>query len=174
MNEVLNHYEINEKTLALLPAAHIDYATIVLEGDKTFHISQTPLQLIKTACLEAGASYDGRRKAVMYQTGSKRKTPIPINPGKHIYAFPTQSPSLFSCAWIFYHHILSIKPLANKPTEKSMIIFDNGIKLPLQESHFVLENQRQRTALAASQLTYKLQSDYPSFIQTILKPNYQF
>jgi competence protein ComK len=95
MNEtVLTDYEINKETIAIIPANHIDYYSIVLERDQQLHVKLTPLQLIKASCLEGGSTYDGRRLAVTHQTGAQNKVPIPIHPLEQIYAFPTHSPSL--------------------------------------------------------------------------------
>jgi competence protein ComK len=71
---ILEDYEINRDTIALQPANHTDYYTIVIEPDQIFYVKQTPLQLIKAACLEGGAGYNGRREAVIHQTGKKAKS----------------------------------------------------------------------------------------------------
>ena len=98
---VLSHYDINRDTIALIPATHPDYSTIVWEKDQILHVRKTPIQLIKKGSLEGGAEYDGRRAAVTYKTGIQSKVPIPINPFEQIYAFPTHSPKLFECTWLF-------------------------------------------------------------------------
>lgn len=70
MNEkILSSYEITKDTLALLPARNMNYRTIVIERHETYYVQQTPLEIIKAACLEGGATYDGRRTAVMLKTG---------------------------------------------------------------------------------------------------------
>ena len=75
MNTILESYEINRHTLALFPARHIDYETIVLQDHYEWYVRQTPLEIIQRACLEGGSSYDGRRKAVIHFTGAKKKVP---------------------------------------------------------------------------------------------------
>lgn len=70
---------INEQTVALLPAKQIEYDTIVLEHEKKYHVRQTPFHIIKAACCNNWCTYEGRRKAVIYHTNFKQKTPIPIN-----------------------------------------------------------------------------------------------
>ncbi|WP_420818828.1 competence protein ComK [Paraliobacillus sediminis] len=84
----------------------------------------------------------------MYQTGVKRKVPIPINLMKNIHAFPTQSPSQFECKWIFYNHVLLIKPNHSNSTYKSIITFKNLQELPMYETYYVLEKQMHRTAIS--------------------------
>lgn len=147
MEKILNQYTINEQTMALIPAAHMAYDTIVLERDHQLYVSQTPLEIIKTTCLHHGSSYDGRRKAVMYKTGFKKKTPIPIRPSKNIYCFPTHSPTDFKCSWILYNHIATWKQFQSvkKSATKSVITFKNSIELQIDVSPFILEKQMQRT-----------------------------
>ncbi|WP_138419866.1 competence protein ComK [Aquibacillus sediminis] len=149
MTNVLIDYHVNEQTIALLPATHIDYDTIVLEVGRKLYVKKTPLQLIKQACLAGGASYDGRRKAVIYQMGVKRKVPIPICPQRKLFAYPTQSPSEFNCHWIFYHHVQSIRPNLSikNPDIKTIITFKNGEQIFMNESYYVFEKQMQRTAI---------------------------
>ncbi|RFB18204.1 competence protein [Bacillus sp. HNG] len=150
MYMIHNDYEINPDTLALLSIAHIDYATIVLEGHQMLYVKKTPLQLIKTACLEGGSTYEGRRKAVTHLTGAIQKVPIPINPRRKIFAFPTQSPNAFECNWIIYHHIKAIVSTQNHQTQ-SIIQFKNHYELPMNESHYLLQKQYTRTAMCVLQ-----------------------
>lgn len=146
MITIQNEYDINSDTMALISIAHIDYATIVHEGHRRLYVKKTPLQLIQAACLKGGASYEGRRKAVTYLTGAIQKVPIPINPRRNIFAFPTHSPTAFECNWIFYHHIQSIIPTRQAKT-KSIILFKNQLELPMNESHYLLQKQYTRTAM---------------------------
>ncbi|GAE34998.1 competence protein ComK [Halalkalibacter akibai] len=142
---VLPHYDLNRDTIALIPATHLDYSTIVWERNQILYVRKTPIQLIKSGCLEGGAEYSGRRTAVTYKTGIQNKIPIPINPHEQIYAFPTHSPKLFDCIWIFYHHIKTIKRHPQNPTN-SIITFTNYQKLTLNVSYHTLEKQVQRTS----------------------------
>ena len=145
MNTIFESYEINQHTLALLPARHIDYETIVLQNHDEWYVRQTPLEIIQRACLEGGSSYDGRRKAVIHFTGAKKKVPIPINPWKNIYAFPTHSPHLFECSWIFQPHIRNISPSPKDP-QTTVITFYNGKKIEIPISHYSMKQQMLRTA----------------------------
>src|SRR5690625_4044178 len=76
---LLQHYKINDKTMALAPAKEIEYDTIVYETDRKFYIKQTAIQLIHQACLNHWSTYEGRRKAVMHHLNYRRKVPIPID-----------------------------------------------------------------------------------------------
>lgn len=136
MKVIVSEYDINQSTMALLPVAHIDYSTIVVEQNGQLFVKKTPLQLIKAACLDGGASYEGRRAAVTHLTGAMQKVPIPINQLTNIFAFPTHSPTVFHCSWIFYHHVRTIKPPENPAdtTKQAIIHFKNDLQLPMSES----------------------------------------
>ncbi len=150
---VYKTYEINKETMALVPARHIDYDTIVYEAHQILYVKQRPLNMIKAACLEGGATYDGRRIAVIHQTGADHKTPIPINPSQDIYAFPTQSASNFDCNWLFYHHVRSILPHPKHPNQ-SLILFKNGQDpLTIDISLASLEKQMHRTSFCIVKFT---------------------
>lgn len=144
MKDILSHYSIHSNTMALLPSNHKDYDTIVKEPDRDIYVKQKPLELIKQACLERFATYEGVREAVQHNTGLKRKVPIPINPHLNLYFFPTHATNHFDCCWISYYHVLRIeKSLTNHPS--STIIFKSGERLHLDVSPYVLKKQMERT-----------------------------
>ncbi|GGA65283.1 competence protein ComK [Ornithinibacillus halotolerans] len=147
MKEILSSYQVNNHTLALLPAKHTDYYTIVYEQDRTLYITQTPLEIIKFSCLYYFSSYEGRREAVVHEFGYKRKVPISIDPKQNLFTFPTYSPENYNCAWIFYHHIRNIKTATTNPMRKSIITFINEKEVEVDVSTFVLEKQMSRTAI---------------------------
>ncbi|MEC1747878.1 competence protein ComK [Schinkia azotoformans] len=149
MKQIINHYEVNQNTMALLSVAHTEYSTLALEENQQFYVRKTPIQIVKDACLEGGSTYDGRRRAVSYRTGSQQKVPIPINPKDKIFAFPTHSPKSFECNWIFYHHVkyISTYKSPDQLSVQSVITFKNGQRISLQESQYILEKQMQRTAM---------------------------
>lgn len=145
--QILDHYEVNKNTMALLSVAHPDFDSIALEPRFELSIRKPPLPLIKHACLEGGSSYEGRRAAVIYQTGVKHKVPIPINPLEQICAFPTHSPKEFECAWIFPNHVRQVTPyiLHNQP-HQTKIIFQNLTHIILPVSYYTIEKQIQRSS----------------------------
>nr|WP_309098455.1 competence protein ComK [Fredinandcohnia onubensis] len=151
MKNIQLTYEVNPQTQAILPAREIEYSSIVTEEHQTLYIRQTPLQIIRAACLEGGSTYDGRRKAVTHLTRAIQKVPIPINPRRNIFAFPTHSPTAFECNWIFYHHIKAIVPSQQSSTIQSIIQFKNQQELHMNESHYLLEKQYTRTGMCILQ-----------------------
>ncbi|MBM7572683.1 competence protein ComK [Aquibacillus albus] len=155
MPNILPTYDVNEKTIALLPSRQVEYDTIVMEADQRLFVRQTPLEIIKMACLKAGSSYEGCRASLMYLTNSRKKVPIPILLEKNIYAFPTHSPTNFNCQWLFYHHIASIKPhpSSKKTHHRATITFKNGQNLAMNESYYRLIKQMYRTAECITMLS---------------------
>ncbi len=145
--------------MALLSASHLDYEVIALEEHQKLFVRKTSIDLIKSACLDGGSTYEGRRTAVTHQTGSKQKVPIPVNPLHHIFAFPTHSPRAHECNWIFYHHVHTIQAHSSPEDAsiQSIITFKNGQQLPMEESPYILEKQMQRTAMCILRFTKPLQ-----------------
>lgn len=144
MNQILQTYNITDRTLAILPAHHIDYESVVLEIDGEYHIKKKPKEIIDQGCLVRGSSYDGRREAVIHLTGSKHKVPIPIDPYEPIYAFPTHSPQQFNCMWLFYLHITSIS--ASPKSKETVIHFSNHRSITIPVSYYTIQKQLQRTS----------------------------
>ena len=143
--KVLMDYVVNNKTMALLPAAHMDYYTIALEWNQTLYIKKKPFTLIDEACLRGGSSFEGRRLSAIFKTGLQRKLPIGINTEKNIFVFPTMAPKHFNCQWIFSSHIQSVIRDPSAP-KKSILIFNNQQKINLNISHKSLQNQIYRTS----------------------------
>lgn len=107
------------------------------------------MQLIEEACLIYGSTYEGRRKSAMYRTHLKRKVPIPVSISRDIYTFPTHSPNDHDCVWIFLRHVQFVQGIAseNSDDEKSLILFDDQLKLSLDVSSYIIEKQLERTEL---------------------------
>ncbi|MDE3840200.1 competence protein [Bacillus methanolicus] len=138
------HYELNPNTMAVLPIKDEKYASKILETDDVLYSVRTPIQLIKDACLEGGSTYEGRKRAVVYLTGTHNKIPVPVNPQLDMYAFPTESPRSFDCQWIFHNHVKRILP--GKHRQGSIIVFSNQSRLHLDISYYALQKQLHRTA----------------------------
>jgi competence protein ComK len=152
---VLASYEINEDTMAIIPANEFDYATIVLEGNETYYVKKKVSQLIEKGCLEGGAKFEGRRESVIHKTGIDKKVPMPINPNENIYAFPTHSPSSHDCMWIFYFHIKEVKPNGNNKAQ-TMITFNNAHELLVDVSYQIIKKQKLRTAYCVHRFSPRL------------------
>lgn len=144
-DNVLENYHIHEETWLLLPGFHIDYQTIVIDRGKQLFVKKTPLELISYACLQDGSTYEGRKMAVSYKTRIKRKVPIPIDPQKKIFAFPTHAPEHLQCSWIFPRHVNSIQRNTKSKKETTIILKDK-VSFTLPVSFHTLEKQLHRAS----------------------------
>ncbi|MBP3953144.1 competence protein ComK [Bacillus suaedae] len=154
MNQlILQQYDITKDTMALIPGRHTDYETLILEPHQQLAVTQSALSILKIACLEGGSTYDGRRQAVIHQTGAQSKVPIPIYPKESIFTFPTHSANSYECIWLFYHHIKSIKPHEKKPNY-SIVTFKNYQTFEVNVSYQSLMRQLQRTSYCIVKFGY--------------------
>lgn len=137
---ILEEYSVNSDTLILEPAHTVNYDTIVIEKNRIYYVRQTPMQIIKKACLFNWTTYEGCRQAVMKNTSFKKKVPVLINREYHICAFPTHAPGHFECSWIFCDHIVRI----TKNNTGSILTLDNGMSIEVPVSQFVIKKQYER------------------------------
>lgn len=142
---IVNKYMVNNRTMIIMPVEAIAYYAVVKEVDRIVFVKQTPLDIIKENLLIGGSDLDGRRRSITYKLGMQKKLPMPINPPRNIYAFPTHSPKYFHCQWIFAEHINQIHHAKNNKNYKSIILFKNGEEVYLEVSAYILDNQVMRT-----------------------------
>src|SRR5690625_819271 len=100
-----NYNKNNKKTKAIMRKKTEYHRTKINEKDKIKHSPHSPLQLLDHNCIINGASLEGRIKTVKKILRSKTKLPIPIQPKKGIYMFPTISMKNINCVWISYFHV---------------------------------------------------------------------
>lgn len=142
---VVEDYEVDEETIALLPSYRLEYSTIAIDMNRAFGVRKTAMQLLKTACLDGGADYEGRRKSVLHKMGNIHKTPIPVDPKKYIYTFPTHAANHPDCAWLFLHHIRDVKEHPHNPRH-SLVSFSNGYETEVKASRASILKQIERTS----------------------------
>ena len=145
-------YEINNKTLALLPIN--DKSTKIIEKDNILIIEDNVMNIIKNSCEFFGSSYLGRREGTKNLTGISSKCPIIIEESNNIIYFPTISPRLSTCSWISFN---SIKNYLNNKG-KTTIIFENDKVLDLDISYNSFDNQVLRSAKLESILRKRINS----------------
>lgn len=164
-------YVINDSNNALVPARHIEYNTIVLTSHNKLYIKKSPLQIIRESCLRDFATYEGKRKAVIHMTGFCKKVPIPINPAKRIFAFPTISPQHPECIWLFYYRIRKIEENKGKSFKEypSIVYFKDGTSLPLGISFYQLDKQYKRTKRCIEIYEKELERNFASSFLTSQK-----
>ncbi|MFK3936234.1 competence protein ComK [Alkalihalobacillus sp. NPDC078783] len=138
-NQSIIHYSddygIGPQTLLIKPNHDIEYSTKIMEPNRTYYVKQTPLQLIETACLSNGSSYDGRSKFSVASLGIKSKPPILISESQAIIAAPTHSPSNPKCQWFFPRHIVSSDGNVQEGKDGTQVIFRDRTKIFLEISH---------------------------------------
>lgn len=149
MNEVMPTYEINLKTIALMPGKSIDYGAKVLTEDGIKYVLEPPFNLIKEACLIYDwTTYEARRHVVIKYTKYSHKTPIPISICNGIYFFPTHSPQNIDNIWLAFHQISTFEKLPKRERTKDariIVYFKNRAAMKLGISHDAFEKQYYRT-----------------------------
>lgn len=148
-------YTVDEKTLTIIPLKDLHYNSKIYTKDGTIKSVKTPFQIIKESCINYYSNYDGRRQATINRTNFRYKVPIIISKLFNIYAFPTNSPSLFHTKWIFANNLAQIIHITD---QKSKILFKDGTKITLNISSHVLNTQLNR-AYALMHLVHMLKGD---------------
>ncbi|MGA9290898.1 MAG: competence protein ComK [Anaerobacillus sp.] len=139
--EVMNDYEISKTTRAIEVAKEIGYCSRIFDRTGIYLSKTSPVDLIRQACLEAGVTYEGRRKAVIYHLKYEQQTPIIVSTWNAISAFPTESPESMDCCWVFYQHVKEMYALSKSST---MILFHDGFELIVPVSKGRLQKQMER------------------------------
>lgn len=141
---MVDNYEINSSTLAIVPITK-DVSKVIEEEDIiTVHKSTT--EIVDDSCKYFGSSYLGRHEGTKSMTGINYKAPIVIEESRDIIFFPTSSPRFNNCYWIALKKVLKYK----KEDTQTIVVFKNGFELPINISTGSLENQILRSTLLES------------------------
>ena len=141
---MLNNYEINSSTIAIIPISK--GISRVIEEDNIMTVQKNTTQIIDDSCKYFGSSYLGRHEGTKNIIGINYKSPIVIEETKEIIFFPTSSPRFDNCYWISLKKIQKYK----KVNGQTVIVFKNGYELPINISSGSLENQILRSTLLES------------------------
>ena len=144
----MNEYEINEKTIAIIPLN--SQKSQIIEEKESYIINQKPIKIIDHSCKYFGSSYKGRSEGTKHLINFNYKLPIIVDEIRSIIFFPTTSPKCEECNWISLNKINNIQ----KTPTNTIINFNNGFKLALNMSCYSLENQ----ILRANYLESKIRS----------------
>lgn len=156
--EYLDHYVANRFTMAILPEVHRgSLFSRVIEAEQEVFVKLTPQDIINRSCSYFGSSYEGRKAATRDLMGITHKPPIVIDPGNHMYFFPTSSSSRRQCAWISHAHILQY---AAADFENTDIFFTNGGSVTISVSSTSFENQLFRTAQLRTIITARIEEEH--------------
>ena len=132
---MLNSYEINKETIAIIPISNNN--SKVLEEENTININKYSSMIIDDSCRFFGSSYMGRHEGTKSLLGINYKSPIVVEESNEIIFFPTASPRVEDCHWISLKHVDKLE----KNGLKTKILFKNGQELNLNVSYGSLENQ---------------------------------
>lgn len=141
----MENYEINEKTLAIIPYKN---KSMVYEEDEAFVVDKNSFAIMENSCEYFGSSLQGRQKGTTNLTGITHKVPIIIEESKDIIFFPTASPKSKECAWISLNNLDKYE----KANDKIKLKFNNNKELFLNISYGILDNQVLRASRLESTL----------------------
>ena len=144
---MINNYEINNSTLAIIPIS--GKTSKIIEVDNTLTINKSPPEIVDDSCKFFGSSYIGRFEGTKNLIGVNYKAPIIIEETREIIFFPTSSPRFNNCFWISLKNIDNYLKNSNN---NSIIKFKNGQSIELDISFGSLENQILRAATLESVL----------------------
>ena len=144
---MIENYEINESTLAVIPLSKNE--SLVMEEEESYTVLQNTTTILDNSCRFFGSSYLGRHMGTQALIGTKYKTPIIVEESKNLIFFPTSSPKKSLCYWISLNHVKNYE----KNGENTQLTFKNGKKITLNVSKYAIENQILRASRLDSVLT---------------------
>ncbi|KGP90779.1 competence protein [Pontibacillus chungwhensis BH030062] len=158
-----DRFEVSPFTQAILADERADgkIISLVMEGDESFYVNQSPKRMIDHACKYFGSSLKGRQAGTRDVTGITHKAPIAIDPMSGMYFFPTISPQNVYCSWVAHSHVDVIEATGHQQTR---LVFKNQRSVIVDVSKGTIWNQIQRTA----QFRYKLNER----LQYVTKPSF--
>lgn len=139
-------YEINDKTLAIIPFSKTK--SVVYEGNDCFILDKSVDKIMEQSCRYYGSTMEGRQRGASALTGITYKVPVIITEEHDIIFFPTTSPRLKECAWISLNNIKRYYEKNNK----LLLEFLNKEIIELSISKNVLKNQILNASLLESSL----------------------
>lgn len=165
--EILDKYIVNPHTLAIFPAREIEYQAIVWEGEQTYKVNKTPLEIIKESCLVYWSTFDAKRKAVAERLGFINKTPIPVITDLPLIVFPTTSFKDADCVWMISNHVLTYQQVAE---HKIIVHFNNERDTYLDLNDYKFHNQMVRSLMLYHDI-FAQKSDLIESLKELFKVN---
>ncbi|MFC0525320.1 competence protein ComK [Pontibacillus salicampi] len=139
-------------TQAIFMNEHPQYQTKVKDSRDDRHLAARHLDILNEACMERGASYKGKKEAVVRYLHMYHKVPIVIDPIFGIVTFPTVSPKRFDCMWIFPLNVLDYEP---RDSNEVLVTFKDHSTLIVPVSYKVFKNQMERAAMCLQHFAYR-------------------
>lgn len=146
---MMDHYEINSRTIAIIPI-HGNKSKVI-EEEEIYTVEKNTTDIINHSCKYFGSSFLGRKEGTKALMGVSYKAPIIVEETKNIIFFPTSSPRFDNCTWISLRHVNNYL----KNHGNSLVSFKNGESLELDISYGSLENQVLRATRLESILRHR-------------------
>lgn len=132
---MLDNYEINSSTLAIIPID--ENSSKVMEAETEYVVKRSSMNIIENSCIYFGSTFKGRSEGTRNLIGGNYKLPIVIEESRDIIFFPTTSPRTHDCCWISLNNLVDYE----KSEQSSLVKFKNGSVLSTDISIFSLQNQ---------------------------------
>lgn len=145
----MNEYEINKGTLCLIDVDGKN--TKIIEKNKVLEIRKNIHKIVDESCKSFGSSLDGRLAGTRKLTNITYKAPIILSEYLRIVLFPTGSRRGDICHWL---NLNSIKDFYEE-NEGTIIELENGEKIYLDISKFIIDNQIKKATLLEHQFNRK-------------------
>lgn len=141
-------YIIDKNTILVIKSNN---NTIIYDNKEKHVIKRKIKDVLNDCCKYYGSSLKGRIEGTNYLLGSIYKAPIIISEYQEIIMFPTSSFKCDDCMWINYAWIEKYFCDDNK----TFIIFKNGLKIEINISTKIINNQILRSSRLESILKSK-------------------
>jgi len=146
----LKDYEINEKTLAILP--YDKNKSVIYEDKDSYILEKSVNKIMDESCRYYGSTFEGRQKGSSTLTGITYKVPIIISEENNMIFFPTNSPRLKECGWISLNNLNRYYEKENK----IILEFMNKEVVELSISENIIRNQILKASFLESAIRKRL------------------
>lgn len=146
----LKDYEINEKTLAILP--YDKNKSVIYEDKDCYILEKSVNKIMDESCRYYGSTFEGRQKGSSTLTGITYKVPIIISEENNMIFFPTNSPRLKECGWISLNNLNRYYEKENK----IILEFMNKEVVELSISENIIRNQILKASFLESAIRKRL------------------
>ena len=137
-------YIINTETSSLFSYFHNGYEfSRVIEGNKTFLVSQSPNEIVEESFYSIGSDLEGAMKAARVLLKKKYKLPVTLSAQKNIVLIRCRSTDRNSTIWLINSHIQDIQRYEHNQT---MVHLIGGHSLIVDIKIYSLQEKRNQAA----------------------------
>ncbi|WP_217586432.1 competence protein ComK [Lentibacillus saliphilus] len=135
-------YLISRNTKAILAHDSPYYKARIFEREEPENVIKSPQVILEENCIIYGSSLHGRRESVKKLLGLKYKVPIPVDPKKDVFFFPTAASRNKDCVWLAYYQIQNFR----EEGDRLKVQFLDGTCLLINVSLHAFSQQYLKTA----------------------------